>query len=204
MDRITKQKLESLDDFYLVEIIKDQEKFGYDAATVAQARRVLKGRGFSRVELEGLYQREVEPQDRETREAVLSEYWAFVRQGILFLRIMIPLFILGLGSLFLHYSLSGHLKEAAFLTDSIILFGPLNIAAMLVFPLCSITGRGGSRGCSWTALTIRPAGTCPLYLLDDGTWDLLLWFLAAPGYLCAWRKTRSKLVAILKGLGYPE
>lgn len=203
MDRITKQKLESLDDFYLVEIIKDQEKFGYDAATVAQARRVLKGRGFSGRELEGLYSREVEPQDRETREAVLGEYWSFVRQGVLFIRILIPLFILGLGSLFLHYSLSGHLREAAFLTDSIIVLGPLNIAAMLVFPLYSIT-----RARRITRLLLdrfdNPASRDLLYLLDDGTWDLLLWFLAAPGYLCAWRKTRSKLVAILKGLGYPE
>lgn len=203
MDRLTKQKMESLDDFYLVEIIKDQEKFGYDAATVVQARHILKGRGFSARELEGLYSREVEPQDRETREAVLAEYWAFVRQGVLFSRIMIPLFILGLGSLFLHYSLAGHLKEAALLTDSIIVLGPLNIVAMLVFPLYSIT-----RARRITRLLLdrfdNPASRDLLYLLDDGTWDLLLWFLAAPGYLCAWRKTRSKLVAILKGLGYPE
>lgn len=194
LDRKTRDRIRSLDEFYLVEIIKDSDKFGYDDNTVRYAKRVLKRRGFTAADLERLYCEEVKPQDDLVGEKARELYFSFLATG----KTALCLYCLFLAIFFIPLLDESIFKSAPDFFQFILLFCAV---FFLAAPFVTV-----SRARKLSRLLLERYDDRDsqelFHRLDDSAWLLLRWYLFIPGFLISFYQTKKRLSGILLHHGF--
>jgi len=188
--------MDSLDAFYLVEVIRDQKKFGYDDATVRYARRVLKRRGFTKKDLDEIYDEKVKPLDDLVRRKAVALYFSFLRLG------RRTIYFYSGATLLLFFLIMNQALQERFPGFFAGMIMGLGIFLILLPFFCMSRVRRIIR-LILDRYDDRPSQEL-LHKLDDNTWLMLGWYLFIPGYLISFYRTREQLSSILTHLGFFE
>ena len=193
LDKATRDKIRSLDEFYLVEIIRDQNKFGYDDDVVRYTKRILKKRGFSSGDMERIYSEEVKPQDDFVESRAKELYFGFLNLGkaaILVYCVFVVLFVVSLFHGFV-------------LRDAPDFFGVIPFVSVMVFIAAPFVTLSRARKISRLLLGRFDdrASQKLFHQLDDNVWLLLVWYLFIPGFLISFYRTKNRLSGMLIHLG---
>lgn len=193
MEGQVRKKMEDLDDFYLVKVIRDWDKFGYDEETVRTARRILKKRGRSEADLEEIFSTEIKLQDEKTQESARDLFSSFNKLGTFAIRF----YLMTLGFLLLTSLINSRTAlefRSFFLTLSL-----LESVIFFFIPIVCVSRARRIARILLDQYDNTPSRTL-LNNLDRSAGLLLGWFLLTPGFIYSFLKTRKTLRIILREL----